>query len=588
MGNDQKINTLSGQLSLLGHFRQSWKWILAGAVFSFELASVLMLGWPTGLIPSIRLPYLFAGDGLAIQWLVQRAIEGWVFNNPRSGFPFGSNFLDYPGSDAGNFLLYKILGLITHSAYSAFDLYFLLSFPVAFAVSFVVFRSFNIGKAYSAVTALLFTFAPFHFARFFYGHELYTWYFHVPLFFYFGKNLFLYGQTHWGLKKPAHIASLVCAVVALSCFGVYFAFFGLIILGVCAAAGTVRARTMKPIVSAVLFSAAIGAGVVINLLPNIIDRAHNGVNPEVAARNPVETEVYALKTIHLLLPQPNHRIKALGDFTKKYDAEFPLSNTTSSMGIFGTIGFLAIILAAGAALSGKVVQSRFAFASIVVLSLLLISTVGGFNVLFALFVSPLIRAWDRISIFIDFGALLAFALLIDGMRRLNASVWRRGVAAACIGAVGLLDQTPTSYRPLVEAAYRNSTVDIEFIRQIEALMPPGSAIYDLPYVAFPESAPTVQLGVYQLGTGFINSRTLKWSFGGMQGRKGDLFYRALSKQSAEQQLAAIRKLGFSGIYIDLNGFVDHGAAIVADFTKALNVGPALIRSDRNVVFFRIP
>jgi len=245
-------------------------------------------------------------------------------------------------------------------------------------------------------------------------------------------------------------------------------------------------------------------------------------------------------------------------------------------------------VAAGAALAGRVRSPRFGFAAVVVLALLLISTVGGFNVLFALLVSPLIRGWDRIAIFIDFGTLFAFALLVDGLKRLNANAWRTGITAACIGIVGLLDQTPTSYRPVVDVAFQNAAIDSDFIRKIEALMPPGSAIYDLPYVEFPESGPTAQLSVYQLGTGFIESKSLRWSFGGMQARKGDLFYRALSKKSIHEQIAVVRKLGFSGIYIDRRGFDDRGAAIVAQVTEALGTGPTLERSDGLVVFFKIP
>src|SRR5580698_3800984 len=120
-----EVNNISlrDEKSLLRHFRESWLWILAGSVFSFEFASVLVVGWPTGFIPNLRLPYLFATDALLTQWEAKRAIEGWIFNNPRSGFPFGSELYDYPNSDAGSFLIYKVLGNLTHSVFPAFDLY---------------------------------------------------------------------------------------------------------------------------------------------------------------------------------------------------------------------------------------------------------------------------------------------------------------------------------------------------------------------------------------------------------------------------------------------------------------------------------
>jgi phosphoglycerol transferase len=572
---------------LLRYAVSDWKWLTLGALFSFEFASVLLLGWPTGLIPSVRLPYVFAGDGLLVQWLAQRAIEGWIFTNPRSGFPFGSDLYDYPGSDSGSFLIYKILGFLTHSGFSAVDLYFLLSFPIVFAVAFVVLRSFGIRKIYSAMSAVLFTFAPFHFSRLFYGHDLYTWYFGIPLFFYYGKNLFLHGQTHWRLGKPSRLLAFLLVVAALSSFGVYYAFFGVIVLIVSGIAASAKARAFRPLFNASLFCVAIGSGVILNVLPNIIDRASHGVNTEVAVRMPSESEFFALKIMQLVLPQPNHRIEVLQSYAKKYDATFPLANTTASLGGVGTVGFLALLLAAAAALIGTPVKPRFGFVAVVVISLLLISTVGGFNVLFATLVTPLIRGWDRISIFIEFGAILGFSLLIDGCNRINGSARATGLIAAGIATIGLLDQTPVSYFPTVASAFATAPVDESFIHQIEASVPKGAAIYQLPYMAFPESAPTEQLTVYELGTGFINSKTLRWSFGGMQGRQGDLFFRSLAKETVAKQLDVIKKLGFSGVYIDKRGFADRGAALIGELGQLLGSQPLLERSDGNVVFFKI-
>lgn len=576
---------------LLQYAISDWKWLSLGAIFSFEFASVLLLGWPTGLAPSIRLPYVFAGDALLSQWLARRAIDGWVLTNSRSGFPFGSSLYDYPNSDSGSFLIYKLLGSVTHSVYSAVDLYFLLGCPLIFGVAFVVLRSFGIRKAYSGMSALLFTFAPFHLSRLFYGHDLYTLYFGIPLFFYYGRNLFLHGQTHWQLKKAVQIAAFLLVVAALSSYGVYYAFFGVIVLVVCGIAGSARTRNFRPIVNAAVFCGAIAIGVVLNLLPNIVYRETHSANPEVAVRIPVESELYALKTIHLLLPQPYHRIEAFGAFSRKYDATFPLSNTTSSLGIVGTFGFLSIILAAGAALSGRPVNRHLAFASIVVLALLLTSTVGGFNVLFALFVSPLIRGWDRVSIFIDFGALLAVALMLERAKWIDGDdyAWklRPFFAAAVITVIGLWDQTPASYRDAVDTAFKKASIDEGFIRKIEASMPKGAAIYQLPYITFPESGPINHLAVYQLGTGFYNSDNLRWSFGGMAGRPGDLFYRALAKETVEKQLDVVRRLGFSGIYIDRRGYADNGEKIVSEFAAALANAKPEERDDGNVAFFKI-
>jgi len=573
---------------LLQHAVCDWKWLVIGAIFSSGFASVLLTGWPAGLIPSLKLPYVYAGDGLLSQWLAKRAIEGWIFTNPRNGFPFGSSLYDYPNSDSGSFFVYKILGYLTQSSFSAVDLYLLLSFPVTFAAAFVVLRSFGIRKVYSAMGAILFAFAPFHLTRLFYGHDLYTWYFAIPIFFYYGRQLFFYGKIHFSLHRPLRLLTFVVLIAALSSFGIYFAFFGAIVLFVCGLAGAVNANRLRPAANGLILCAAILAGLSFNVLPDIAYRADHGVNPEVAARQPSETEVYALKMVHLLLPQPDHRVAAMSAFTRNYDATFPLSNPTSSLGIVGSVGFLATLLATCAALVGRRIDRRFAMVSLVVLALLLASAVGGFNVLFAMFITPSIRAWDRISIFIQFGSLLAFALLMEACGRLNRISRASGLAAIAITVFGLLDQTPTSYATIVASGQANAALDQEFTGKIELSLPPGAAIYQLPYSAFPESAPVEQMSVYQPLTGFLNSKTLRWSSGGMQGREGDLFYRALSKRTVPEQIETIKNLGFAGVYVDRRGFADHGAAIIADLTATLGTGPTIERSDGVVAFFKLP
>jgi len=570
--------------------RSEWKYALAGGIASIILASLVLFGWPNFLPISIHKPYLYSGDGLAIEWLAQRAIEGWIFDNPRSGFPFGSNFLDYPGSDTGNFLIYKILGIATGGAIPAVNLHFILSFPTAFLASFIVLRYFQIRKTYAFCFAMLFTFAPFHFARFLYGHLLYTWYFCVPIFYYYGYKL-SNGIALFDFRKPTGIASFIVVVALLSSFGVYYAFFGAIIIMISGIYGGIRETSSKPPLRGLLFSLAIFIGVAANLTPNIIHRLTHTPNPEVAQRLAVESEIYSLKTIHLLLPQPDHRIAGLSEFTRSYQRTFPLSNTTSSIGVIGILGLLVAMFAIIGALAGRVIDARIGLAAVLVLAVILTASPGGFSVLFAMFVTPAIRGWDRIAIFVNFGCLLALAVTLHGNSYLNKLYDRAKytplILSITILIIGILDQTPTSYRSIVNESFASYKVDSTFIKQIEKALPPGSAIYQLPYFGFPESASKNKLSVYSLGAAFFSSKTLHWSFGGMMGREGDLFYRALEKKTASEQLEEVRRLGFSAIYIDRRGYNDGAESLIADFTKLLGA-PEMIRSDANVVLFRIP
>lgn len=168
--------------SPLDVLRSEWHWWIPGAVFSFLFASVSMSGWAAGLLPDLSHPYVYQGDGLSHSWMALRAIEGWIFENPRSGFPFGSSFLDYPGSDAGNLLLLKVFGKITGQYHSALNIFFLFSFSTAFVASFCSLRAIGLASTLSVSASLLFAFLSFHFQRI--EHLFYLWYLVAPLFFY--------------------------------------------------------------------------------------------------------------------------------------------------------------------------------------------------------------------------------------------------------------------------------------------------------------------------------------------------------------------------------------------------------------------
>jgi phosphoglycerol transferase len=50
------------------------------------------------------------------------------------------------------------------------------------------------------------------------------------------------------------------------------------------------------------------------------------------------------------------------------------------------------------------------------------------------------------------------------------------------------------------------------------------------------------------------------------------------------QISAIKKLGFAGIYVDRRGYADHGAAVVAELT-ALIGAPTVVHAPGPKVFF---
>ena len=561
-----------------------------GGIFAFILASIFQEGSISGIFPNLQYPYIYSGDGLSYSWLIKRSMEGSIFDNIRNGYPFGASFLDYPSSDFGNQLILKTLGLISGKYFIALNLYYLLSFFTTFVFSFLVMRKiFALNLIFSFVASMLFVFSPFHFYRL--PHLYYTWYFGIPIFFLLSYYIFSIPKKT-SIKSNKNKFMFFLLILFLASFGVYYALFGVIVVMIGGVMGSLKNNNRYNLQAAIIVSFIISVGVLLNISPNLYNNYKHGRNTEVANRHALESELYGLKMTQLLFPHMKHKVDKLRHFTGKYNLKFPLSNENaiSSLGFIGALGFILSFFILLMSLSGRKIDDRLIFLSGINLFLFLFGTIGGLGSIFAIFISPLIRAWNRISIFISFSSILIFFLTLQLVFK-NYSIGKNKkffilAISSILFVIGLYDQSVIGNRQINLVTKKRYELDKSFITQIEKILPKESAVYQLPYMMFPEVPAQYNLGPYDLLSGFLHSKTIRWSFGGMKGREGDLFYRALSNEPLKFQYKIIKDLGFNGIYLDLRGYSDGGKNVMKELKKILGK-PDLVRSDKKVVFFRV-
>lgn len=577
-------------ITLIERLPKNWSFCIAGAITSFLLASILFSGWPVGIRPNMSFPFIYGGDGLSHSWIVKRAIEGWIWENSRSGYPFGSDFYDYPGSDSGNLLLLKLLGAFFSEYHQSINIFILLNFSLAFISSYIVLLTFKINNQISFVGSILFAFIPFYFLRL--GHLFYVSYFVVPIYFYCAFKIFFSSENKKILSIEGIIKILLLGV--LSCFGIYYSLFGIIVLAVGGLLGAFRNQNFKPLLISFLAISVITSGLLLNLAPSIIHRVKNGVNSEVAVRPVGESETYAFKLAQLVLPRPAHGITKLANITENYNKTTPLinENQTSSLGFFACLGFIigGFILASNSV--GRPQEPRISFLAFLTLILFLCGTIGGLGVLFAMFITPSIRGWNRISPFLAFSCLSVFFLFLQSYIAKNFSIKKQNILLSCsaigILIIGLFDQVVPISKSLRYQTRSKFQKDKKFIENIENNMTPHSPIYQLPYHQFPEGGLFNNLDQYDLCAGFIHSKTLRWSYGGMKGRQGDLFYRSLSNEPISEQLPVLKKLGFKGIYVDRRGFADNATNLEKELASHLDGALKLENTDKSAFFISIP
>jgi len=583
------------------------------AAVGVALGSVAIAAWALKLWRAdlgLPLRYSPVDDTKFYLALVKNIIGGgWWPHNPSLGAPYGSQLLDFPqGADNLNLALIWLLGRFTANPALVTNLFYLATFALASASCFVVFRALGVSRPSAAVGGALFSLLAYHFFR---GesHLLLSAYYAVPLSGYVflrlleGHGLFARRASgaralRWASGRTLATVS-VCAVIGSE--NLYYATFAAVMLiGAVVAAAIMRrwGAALSGLTAAALIALALG----VNLAPSLLYQAAHGANAQVV-RSAAQDEAHGLKLTNLVLPPPHARIGALSRASATYDnAVSPgyCEACYASLGTVGTVGFgwlalsalAALVGAAGALGAGPLVRR----ASAGVLIAFAVATLGGLSSLLEFFVTPDIRGWNRMSVFIAFFSLLAVSLLLDLLgrrllpRRRGRALWA-GVLVLVL-AFGALDQTSDYFVPDYRTDAAEYHSDGAFVHAIQARLPAGAALFQLPYVPYPEGYPaTIDNNLvtsfatsYEQLRGYLHSTTLRWSYGAMKGRSQD-WAAQLAAKPAQLVLPAAVSAGFDGLWVELAGYSAKRARLLGGELTALTGQAPMVSAARDLWFF---
>jgi len=386
--------------------------------------------------------------------------------------------------------------------------------------------------------------------------------------------------------EPGYTAAAVLIGITTE----YYAFYTCFLLTVAGISAWLYHRKVVALISSFIMVSIITTVFVLSLLPNIIFFAEHGRNSNIAARSVYETERYALKISQMLLPVKAHRNSAAAAFTDQYaKSSIPSSSegSYSALGILGTIGFISLVLIlfnrSKECDNGTILGQL----STINIAAVLYGTVGGFATMFALFVSPLLRAHARISIFIAFFSIAAFFLLLQKLLLLRPALYKTGIIvplAIILTFIGIYDQSTSANVPHYNDIRASFDNDADFVRRMESLLPAGSMVFQLPFSAFPEQPKLHNLTDYELGKPYLHSHSLRWSYGAMLGRKSGDWQKAVTAKPLPVFLDEIRAAGFKGLYIDRRGYEDNGAKIESELRSLIRQKPQVNRDGNNLFF----
>jgi hypothetical protein len=543
---------------------------------------------------NLRVPFDYRGDTLLYALAAKSIVDaGWSLHNPLLGAPFGLDLHDYPVADQFHHLVLKGMTLASHDWALLFNVYFLLGFPLITLAALAVFRHFRVGWGPAIVGSLLYAFMPSRLLKG-EGHIFMGMFFEVPLallvvLWVCGERPPFWRQDGPGIEVRSARTLTAIAICVLTAFtGLYYAFFTGCLLLVGGIWGSVVRRSWGNALAGLALAGIIVTGLGASGLPTLQYRAKHGPNSEVAVRESSEAELYGLKIAQLLLPVDGHRLPALRKLKEHYNKSAPLvgENSATSLGVVGGVGFVALLVML---LLGhrreRVRDDLWRTLAVLNLSALLLATMGGFGSLVALLVTPQIRTYARMNVMIGFLALFAVVLLLERLTRRRR--WVTVVVLPLVLVLGLLDQaTPLAVRPYAAVAAEYAS-DAGLVRRIEAAVPKGGMIFQLPYLSFPEEAVRPPEVVdYDPLRFYLHSSSLRWSYPTMRGRAPDAWVKEVSQLAPADQLKLLSDAGFDGILIDRFGYPDRGQALEGALAKLLDA-PAAVSGDLRQSFFSL-
>lgn len=533
----------------------------------------------------LGLPILVERGDLNQMYMIAGEVyhEGWFpVITDRLGYPFNSYFGTFPAHLFINteVILMKIISLFGFNSFiDIFNIAYMLIFPISAIVAFYVMRNLKISIFVSIIGSLSFAFLPFIFWRI--PHYFLATIYFIPLtillciWIYEDDNILKLNKNFFKNKK--NIFSILFIILISNNGASYYQFISCFFICIVALCKFLINKRLNKIFSSIMALILLIFFYGINFLPLLIYKLKNTFIDIDIPRHFSGAEIAGTKISHLLL---NTKL-----FPKYYaEAVLVNENSTAYLGIIGIIGFIILILYLF--IDSNKYDSRISLLSKLNIGAVLFTTIGGFSSLFAFFITPILRSYNRISVYIAFISILCFSLIVDKYFSKRNLIFY--ISFIILFSFSLYDQIPNIDLNNKEKA-QLFVMDKEFIEDIEMSIPEGSAVYQYPSHPMMDAYPSVNgLWHYEELMGYLFSDKLKWSSKGDYGREENKWYDEVAKLDTLDFLNEISYAGFNGLYIDKRLFEDQD--YINNFQKEvesiLNIKP-MIHDNDNIFFYSL-
>ncbi len=495
------------------------------------------------------------------------AEDGYIWpimfhDEPRLGAPYVANWNDYPSPEDflfwGTGILGKVIGLFAASNFIVMLLQTLAAMAFYYAA-----RRMKCDWRWGFAGALLFALAPYGFSHSLH-HVVITAYWHMAL----AVLVCFWLSNGRGLRFGSRDYWIAIGIaVATGWQNVYYTSIFIQMAGIGLIIQWLRHGWRAALPALSVGCAAFAAFMVMDLHGIGFSLLH-GHNPSAVIRSYAQMEYYGLKLVDFFMPFPTHKIPSFAEFGRRFYAGTILPAEIPPACYFGFAGLAAFLWMAVCTVRNAIARDRkrIPLEAVLTLWLFFYATVGGVNGIVGVFGFQLFRSTTRYCI-----VILCLSLLF-AIRRLSLiskrwpSPWPM-LAPIAVAVLGLWEFLPPTSGE--DIALTNTVVNSDriFAESMEATLPKGGMVFQLPVMDYPES-PIPGVSAYEHFRPYLYTKALRYSYGSDKGRVQDAWQRVIVGMPAAEQIAALERYGFSGIYINRAGYPDKGESLLNQYKAA--------------------
>ncbi len=550
---------------------------------------------------SIPLFYEENGDTLGALYTIKNIADGHsLFDAPYLNAPHDlPHFMqDY----IFQVIIIKILTFFTKDLGVLANTFWILSYVLTAITTYLLLKKVKIHDYMAMMGAIIFAFLPYHYFRI--SHFWLMTYYIIPLAAWIIIDLLddefwqktggeKFSIKHFFTNKGVYL-DLIFAII-ISLHGIYYSLFTLLIIWFAAIVSTIREKKCQYVLFAGCNSLVIALPIILTYILPVLFSNTSELTDLAEERNLYQMDLYALRLIYLILPIPEHRL----DFLSKTTAEIydQLGTYTevymAHLGILMSIGMIISFISLFANVKRKKETLSLKMGKLNIF-IILFSVVGGFDLLIGILLTPSIRCFNRVSVFIALFSLIAFCSSLESLIRKIKIMNRKVILAIlCFGLtiIGILDQTAGAFADyskynIETRSYENAYADTrdkylnlkEFVGEIENQLNNEESMI----LQFPIAPENVQQFVQ---TRFaLMSDKLSWS-SSISTNSHTFWMNALKQFPLEAILDIASIYDFSGILIDKNVYQNEEDFIQINEQLKEEIGISPISDASEEVFF---